>query len=64
MSAEPGDVLCALMGCDWVMTLRPVAASPGRYCVIGITYLDRFMGGEGSSGPLPAGYRAVWKVDD
>jgi len=29
-SAQPGEVICALLGCDWTITLRPVLPSlPG-----------------------------------
>ncbi|KAJ3575327.1 hypothetical protein NPX13_g4070 [Xylaria arbuscula] len=52
-SAQPGDLVCFLLGSRLPTVLRPVHAQPGKYYVVGPCYVDSLMAGEPLLGPLP-----------
>ena len=56
-TAQPGDQVCILLGCDKPMLLRP--ASNFQYQVIGECYIHGLMQGEALLGPLPGYYQVV-----
>ncbi|MCJ1432890.1 hypothetical protein MMC27_002248 [Xylographa pallens] len=54
--AKTGDLVCALLGCDRLVLLRPAAR--GGWLVVGSSHVHGFMDGEGVLGPLPK----PWKI--
>jgi hypothetical protein len=56
-AAKPGDIVCALLGFNELMLLRP--EEDGKYEVVGPAFLHGLMNCEGLLGPLPAPYEAV-----
>ncbi|KAH8880605.1 HET-domain-containing protein [Thozetella sp. PMI_491] len=52
---KPGDSICALLGCDFPMVLRP--SDQKGHLVIGKSYLCGWMYGEAFLGPLPPNIR-------
>ncbi|KFA72154.1 hypothetical protein S40288_07067 [Stachybotrys chartarum IBT 40288] len=63
LSAQPGDLVCVLLGCSTAMTLRKTPDSPESYELVGETWMDGVMDGEAVLGPLPDDFRAVWRQE-
>lgn len=63
-SAQDGDAIVVLPGCDVPLAMRPSASKPSHYEIVGETYLHDIMDGEAVLGPLPEGYTTVWRRDD
>jgi hypothetical protein len=71
LAACPGDRICILLGCDYVMILRPSTplstswlASMDTFLVVGQAYCDGFMDGEALLGPYALGTRQVSRLDE
>ena len=56
-SAQPGDQVCVLLGCNVPMLLRPAANS--QYEVVGSCYVHGLMDGEASLGPAPEHFQPI-----
>ncbi|KAH7142747.1 heterokaryon incompatibility protein-domain-containing protein [Dactylonectria estremocensis] len=58
---EPGDIICAFLGCKVLVILRP--ATGGSFQVVGSCYLHGFSSTEAFLGPLPASWVIQYKPD-
>ncbi|KAH8760644.1 heterokaryon incompatibility protein-domain-containing protein [Hyaloscypha finlandica] len=56
-SLQPGDLVCAFLGCERPLLLRPIENS--KYRVLGPAYLRGYMHGQAFLGPITAPFRAV-----
>lgn len=59
--AEPGDIICAFLGCKVLLILRP--APGGSFQFVGSCYLHGFSSAEAFLGPLPAPSVIQYKPD-
>lgn len=58
-SAQAGDEVCVIVGCDSPMVLRKQKEPPHRYVVVGPCYVEGLMYGEALLGSLPPGVYPV-----
>ncbi len=58
----PWDKVVVLLGCDSAMILRP--CKQDYYRVVGGAYCEDIMDGEALLGPLPEGFRIVWRYNE
>lgn len=58
-ATQPGDLPFALLGCDFLMILRP-ADEPGQFRVVGPGFMCGLTEGEAFLGPLPGGVRRAF----
>ncbi|CAM1511935.1 Fc.00g094480.m01.CDS01 [Cosmosporella sp. VM-42] len=59
--AEPGDIVCAILGCSALVILRP--GTGGTFQVVGSCYLHGFCNAEAFLGPLPGAWSIQYKPD-
>ncbi|KAM5365285.1 hypothetical protein ACJZ2D_011068 [Fusarium nematophilum] len=59
--AEPGDIICAILGCRVLVILRPVTG--GNFHVVGSCYLHGFSSAEAFLGPLPEPWVMQYLLD-
>ena len=61
LAAKPGDHVCVLLGSDSPFLLRPTGNE--QYQLVGPCYAHGIMCGEALLGPLPGGFRSVFRFD-
>ncbi|KAI1144510.1 HET-domain-containing protein [Hypoxylon sp. FL0543] len=61
-SAEPGDVVCVILGCSTPLLLRPLGN--GEFRLVGPCFVAGLANGEGLLGPLPENIRVVIAIDE
>ncbi|KAI0857780.1 HET-domain-containing protein [Xylaria cubensis] len=61
-SAEVGDKICVLLGCDAPMLLRPLDS--GEFLVVGECFVEGLSMGEALLGPLPKHTRVAYVLDE
>ena len=61
-TAQPGDQVCVLLGCDLPMLLRPTSDS--QYQVVGPCYVHGLMNGEAFLGTIPEPFRPICVFDE
>ena len=57
-SAQPGDLICIILGCSLPLLLRPT--SNAHHQVVGPCYVQGLMEGEVLLGPIPEQYQALF----
>ncbi|KAI1362067.1 heterokaryon incompatibility protein-domain-containing protein [Xylaria arbuscula] len=64
-SAQTGDIVCDILGCDIPLLLRPIVKGPNKcYQLVSHCYIHGLMGHEAILGELPANYQQIFYYDE
>jgi hypothetical protein len=58
-TAQLGDVVCVVLGCQWPLVLRPTTPGAPKHVIVGDCYVSGFMHGEALLGKIPPPFKTV-----